>query len=714
MTLASKAHVKIGPHELLLDETIDAGSTVGSLYRPHYRKIYNSLFNPKVNIAGSPTKEGVRPERLLWFVDDWSGGENNRTWEQNDPTVYNYSYGMNSRIRGQITGRPARLVSPVGANTDSNGDVRDRPIFGVSQSYLWLLGSNAVVAYTNTASQWTLATTTQIGLSATSTDYRITAAAGNDNYMFYSAFFATTGTNTGSRILKGMVAGSNAVDVQATATGKYPYAGLCMLQGFLYAWTGGNLFRLDVSDPTQFPFATQSTYVVKIGSSGSDPLTSNVFGTKWWANCVATEHSVCCFYSSDGQSTVYEFDLNGGGFTPIWAAPLGLTIKAMQYENSVLFISGHWGGDTNQRGFGFLHAINIHTKQEEHVDFVRRQNLLNLEMQEMAQSYGNQILLAAGRTGRIFVYDGDLDALSMLDDLPTSGSGAGSVEDAYPQVNATESLLFVANDHRIGDMITYGTNRYVAIYRPGSATANDLGYTATLTATQYSYRVLNYSDDEPANRQSATATNDYTVPLEESIWDFDVPFEQKMLVGFDVTYDPLTTGQSFWIQYSVDGGGWKTTTVYNSASADAAKGRTFIDLTSTATATNFYEMKYRIYVQGTGTGGLYYQPPVIKGVCVEAQVVAYDITWDLLVYVKDPKPKEPRQGTFATMVSGYAIRNYLTNLRVLKTPVQFLDGYVSNNPGVFDTWTVTVEDVSDTIVHAGEGTMKVSLRTIPK
>jgi len=333
MTMASGAHVKIGSYEFLLDETIDAGSSVGTLYRPHYSLKYNSLFNQKVNIAGSPTKEGVRPERLLWFVDDWSGGENNRVWAQDDPLVYNYALGVNPRIRGQVTGRPTRTITAVGPTTASTfGDVRDRPVMAVSQGQVWVLGSNACMASTTTGTTWTRYDRTAIGLGSTSTAFRITAAVGSQDALYYAAFYATTGSNTGHRVLKAKMASSTtAYDVMADASGKYPFAGLAWMQGQLYAWTGATLFKIDVTDPGFPASAVTAPYIHNVsGQTGIEVASSNVFGTTWWANCVATEHSVVWFYTTDGQSDVYEYDLNGGGFTSIWPCPYGLSIKAMK------------------------------------------------------------------------------------------------------------------------------------------------------------------------------------------------------------------------------------------------------------------------------------------------------------------------------------------------------------------------------------------------
>jgi hypothetical protein len=321
-------------------------------------------------------------------------------------------------------------------------------------------------------------------------------------------------------------------------------------------------------------------------------------------------------------------------------------------------------------------------------------------MQEMATSYGNQILVAASHTGRIFVYDADLDSISMLDVLPTSGSGDAG-EDSFPQSAATDSLSFVANDHRIGDMLTYGTKRFVVTYRPGSSGS---GY----------YQYLVYDDDEPTNRQASTSTADYASTLQSGDFDFDIPFEQKVLHGFDVTYKPLTTGQSFKVEYQLDNSGsWtQAGSTQTSASADAAKGRTYLQVSTTSSTTKFFSMRTRITVTGTRTASVNYQPPIILGMATEAMVTAYDEVWELLVRLKDPQSRT-RSSKSASMQYGAAARQFLLDTAAAKNVVAFLDGYKNRLPGKYTTNSVYIEELEDTIVRAGEGTMKLKLRSVP-
>lgn len=690
MVMADGSHVKIGDYFFELEETVDAGSGAsGNLYNPHYKYNTVPLFGRSEDIAGTED-HNLRANRLLWYFDDWSGGENNRTYYKDDGSVYDFSYGLNPRIRGQVTGRPARAAAMTTLVAER---INKRPCTTVSQSKLWVLGSRSVFSTVDTVS-WTTYGDTAIGLNSLSASYDITAATGDSEKLYYSAWHSGS---SGSRVTMAMVDGSNAAAIESQATNKAPYAGLTIMNGFLYAWTGRKLFKMDVTQ--SYPLS--AAYITKVGDTTVDPASTNVFGTTWWGNAVTAESSVFTFYTTDNQSTVYEFR-EEGGFGPLWNAPLGFSIKSMQYNNGVLYIGGHWGGDSNMRGRGVLYAMPLDTRRPEPVGFFRKQNNQNLEMQEMCSSYGNQILIAASHTGRIFVYDADLDSISMLDSMATSGSGDAG-EDSFPQSATTDSLAFVANDQRIGDMVTYGTKRFVVLYQPGSS---GQGY----------YPYVTYDDDEPINRQAGTSTNAYESTLQSGDYDYDIPFEQKVLYGFDVTYKPLTTGQSFKVEYQLDNSGsWtQAGSTQTSASADAAKGRTFLQVSTAASTVKFFSMRTRLTVTGTRTSSTNRQPPIILGLATEALMTAYEETWELLVRLKDPQARQ-RAGKSSTTMLGSKKRQFLRDTCAAKNVITFLDGYFyqPNLKGKYVTNTVTIEEIEDIIVRAGEGTMRVKLRSVP-
>ena len=77
--LASGAHVSIGGVEYMLAEDEEQG---------HYVHQFETLFANATAIAGETAKSQLRPEKLLWSMTDWSGGEGARIYYPTDPTRY--------------------------------------------------------------------------------------------------------------------------------------------------------------------------------------------------------------------------------------------------------------------------------------------------------------------------------------------------------------------------------------------------------------------------------------------------------------------------------------------------------------------------------------------------------------------------------------------------------------------------------------------------
>jgi hypothetical protein len=332
------------------------------------------------------------------------------------------------------------------------------------------------------------------------------------------------------------------------------------------------------------------------------------------------------------------------------------------------------------------------------VNWFRKQYNMNLEMQEMAGSYGSQILIAAARTGRIFVYDADMDGLSCLDDIATVANLEQGDEAAAPRIPPTDALSFTENSDRIADMITYGTKRLVQLFNPGAGGAGT------------SIQVLAYDDDEPANRQASTATNNAVTTLEVGDYDFGMPFDQKALLGFDVLFKPLTTGQSFMLSYSLDGGTYTDLPAVDWTSPDASKGRTYVTVSNGASTAKFGRMRWKITLTGARVTGTDHTPPIIYNVSTECALLSYDELWELIIRLKDDKPRT--RGS-SRQVKGSTARDFLFNAAVSKAVLTFLDGYRYKDPGHYSTHTVVVDDVQDIIIRKGEGSCKLRLRAVP-
>lgn len=694
MTLPSGAHIKLGSYEYVLDEAVDAGSKSLALYRPHYKYTNQSLFRDRVDVTGIPGKQQIRPERLVWFQDDWSGGENNRVFYEDDPTVYDFSFGLNPRIRGQLTSRPTRTR----VTTNMTTQAVESPVFlAAAANGLWFAGGYSTGFSTDGGATYTAVDDAKTNLSPKSTSYRITAISGNDDYAFYAGWRSTS---SGTRVIEGKKRDNTttAQDVISEASNVPPFVGLTMLGRNLFAWTGQTLYILRVfSGSANWPLNANRFKV--IGGTGVS-LVNELPGTNFWGGITAGENQIWMFITTNARSQIYHYDSNG--FGPWWKAPIGFSIKAIQYMNGVLYIGGHWGGDTSATGVGpgALYAYPMTaTGGPVPVGFIRKQNSINLTIDQMAASYGNQVLMADSRTGRIFVYDADMDAFTMLDDIQTTaGQTEGSLSSPRPLPTDTLSFPTTSPTKRIGSILTFGANRVVSIYQGGTSGGTGSG----------AYEAENYSIDEPASRQAGTATNSYSAALESGTWDFDLPFDKKTMMGFDCTFVPMVSGQSIVIDYSLDSAAWTNAGTLTSASTGNATGRSYIQVSTGSSTVQFSTLRTRLTLVGT-SGVL---APIVLGLASEAQLIDYEETWDLIVRLKDALPGT-RYGTSATMQQGGAMRDFLRTAASNKQVLTFLDGYRYEQPGRYSTHTVTVENPEDIIIKKGEGSMMMTLRAIP-
>lgn len=631
----------------------------------------------------------------MWAYDDWSGGEGNRNYYADDPTVYNVGYELNPRIRGQLTARPHRRYF----GTCATNDTSKRPSItigpgstvaadggagsgGGAGSAIWIGGGYRMSNSIGSPTSWTDVSAADVGLSALDAGYDITAMAGDHDYVYYAAW---TSDASGTRVIMRMnKATHTGAIVVAEETGTNPFGGMCFMHGKLYAWTGSKLYEYDIDNT--IPLAADA--ITMVYKAGPAPLNANIFSSSWWADCVATENSVIAFYTTAAISHVYEYKRGGttGAGRPLYTAPYGFSIKAVAYLQGTVYFSGHWGGDSDAKGWGELYAMPLNSREPLFLGRFRHNQNNNLQMQEMCSSYGLQMMVAASHTGRIFVYDAELDSITMLDDLETTAAhGAAD----------TDGLKFNDNDDRIGGMVTYGPYRVAVVYKPGDA-----------ADTSGNYRIVSYDDDEPAQRETGFATSDFsqlTGYLDSPTWDYDFPFENKALLGFHVTFEPLISGQSLVISYGLDGAAPTTAlTTITSATAGSSTGRVFLAVAGT----KFFRLQFRVKLIST-TGVL---APILYGVAAEAKLTRKRLEWDIVIRVKDEAanghPDSQKQ-------FGYRIRDWLDSIVTSGVVVTMYDGYRYGDPGSSTSYSVTVQEAEDIIDRPGEGKMRLVLQEVP-
>lgn len=697
--LSSGAHVKIGNDEFHLDRSV----------MDHYiRRWYDLDDQEDPRIAGDTGKQKRNAETLFWTYTDWAGGEGNRVYNPEEPDRYDVGYELNPRYRGQLTGRPNRRRTTLTAK-----EISDRPVMTVGAGAVWVMGGYNIHYSTGDPTTWTekansaTAGVDYTGLRSLSTSYRITAAAGDNDYVYYSAWHsASDGTRVTLRCVKSDAAVPEVVEAQADGTApvyKAPYAGLALMKGDLFAWTGRKLYQMEVSNVTSGDTngLTGTDQIRKVYDTSIDPASTNVFSADWWADCVATENSIVMFYSNDGISKVYEYKKGVG--RPIWTPPYGFTIKGLTYNNGVVYLSGHWGGDENKAGAtatGVLYAIPLNSYQPFPVHNFRDSQNVNLQMQEMHASYGYQVIVTAQRTGRIFIYDAKSDGVTMLDDLeadPDSGAGAD-----------IDGLEFDDNDHRIGGSITWGQWRYFSIYRPGSSGAG-------------SYQVIYYDDDRPEQRETGLTNNPtsqyefYNGYFDTPRWDYGYPMDKKTLVGFHLTFKPLASGMTIRVDYCVDDSTDTNTftqasSTITSATTGASVGRVFLPVSTGSSTVKFLALRYRVTLMSSS--GV--KTPILYSVTAEAAVTRKRREWELVLRVKDEASRNPRPSH--REVRGWRLRDALETSIEAGSAVTFLDGYRYGPDAQYGTYysthNVVIKKAEDIIIKPGEGTMRVLLRSV--
>lgn len=677
--LAGSTHVKIGSYEYHLAED----------QQGHYIHSFEpDLPNEGPYIEGDPgNKITPQPGRLLWAWTDWVGGEGARIFDPQEPDAYSWSTSGNSRIPGQFTGRPVRTYN--GTDLTANYLGR-RPGLAIADNCLWYGGGYRIGYWTPSTDVWQVVNSSATpaadytGLQSLSTSYYITSMCGTGSYLYYAGWHA--GSSGSTVVLRRDASNSAIADtVWSETTSRPPVVGMAEANGNIYAWTGRKLYELNVAE--SMPLAAKHRR--KVFDSGTEVASTKIYANTWWADAVSAENSVFFFYATNGISDVYMYR---SGPRHVWRAPQGFTIKSISYQNGVVFVNGHFSAGTSTKdGWGAIYAIPTDTLQPMFVTWVRRHTGDNLQMQEAAPAWGNQLIFTAAVTGRIFVYDMDADGLTLMDHIHATNGPL-----------PTDATAFGSND-RIGSVATFGRYRWAVYYDTSSVTSG-------------TYKLLRYEDDEEDQRGAGTATNDLTNIVYSPKWHMGYPMSLKRLHGFHLTYKPenksnasgLKTGQEIKVEYKLDNDtSWTTAATITSATTPSSgvKGHHFISISS---ADKFFFIEVRISVVGKYTGGAGYQTPIVYGLTTEASLASYTETWTLLVRVKDEQG-DPRQKN--RKWHSWTLRDNLEDLATNKSAVTFLDGYRYRSPGDYTTHTVVVDSAVDVIERNAEGFMQVKLKS---
>jgi hypothetical protein len=433
-----------------------------------------------------------------------------------------------------------------------------------------------------------------------------------------------------------------------------------ILDGRLYFWTGRKLFEGDLN--ATLPLTSPKTFR-QVGDTGADIDYANYGGTSpgsWWGDVAVSENSLFCFIGLEGHTWVYEWD--GKTLTEMWQVPYGLTGKSFAVQNGVIYVAGHWSGESDATGgFGGEYAMPLDSRVPGFVGWFRKSAGQNLQMQEMAGSYGSQHMVCAAILGKIFIYDADYDSITLLDDL----------------ANAT--------NFKIGSLLTFGKRRFAVVYKPGAAGTNN-------------YTLHIYKSDEPSDRESVGSLTD---SIESGEYDFGFPMEVKTVQGFHVTFKPLIANQRITVAYQFDQAGYTSSTVITSATTGASKGRVFVPV---STVNQGYRLKVKVTVDNNATTGVL--QPILYGVTVEARVLNYTDVFEMYLRVKDETQSAKGHARSRGGRLAEDIRAGIITAMRLGTLLTFKDGAIysgTRKPVKFDTYTVYIDTFEDNVSRGGGG-----------
>lgn len=377
-----------------------------------YDHYFESLFSQSTAIAGEIAKQQLRPEKLLWYLTDFSGGEGYRIYYPTEPTRYDQSSLMNVLERGILTTRTRRRRSSV-ARAGSSATVALRPAGGSAWDKAMVAWGDNVI-YATDALTWTAATH---GLSTTSYDF---FDSDTDGRHLVLGDTAEGGTANIIVSLDGSATPPTGTDLFTGTTASNPPTVTEVMEGVLYAWTVQDDGSLALLKGTGL--GTGSTLSTVVYDSNVIP--SGTWGTDYWTDIEAAETALYMSIGTPGGSVVFSSTQDIG--RAFWTSPPGFTIKKLIYHEGVLFCMG--AQTAAGKRFAALWAIPLSTRAPIFVAAPRRHR--NEELYDWTigcGGYGSTIFIGDENSGKIFLYDIERNAIELFDDLANGGDGDGTV-----------------------------------------------------------------------------------------------------------------------------------------------------------------------------------------------------------------------------------------------------------------------------------------------
>lgn len=634
--LASGAHVDIGGYEFKIDKSVP----------DHYQHRYYDVMPEKLLIEGTLDKNSLLPDNLNWTMDDWAGGEGNVMFAREQYDRYFISGSLNPRIRGQLTGPPA-----VTEYEDSSLLLTQAKL-SVALNNLYAERSNYLGYRYSGSGVW--------AQLAEDTTCDSTLAAVHWSHVTSAAGIRYMASDTGR-----LVAGDTIVATASSDEWTGPAKGIAVLDGAAFIWDGNVLVQY-TPDPDACPYTVATVYVAQ-ATFDADSTTGGAF---------ATENSVVMWVNYDGDKGVmYEYR-NGAG-RPIWRTPLGFTLTDACYNNGIVYLVGHWG--SAGEGWGELYGIALDSYASTSLAQIRPMDgdyvLSGVTPTQVSASYGNSVLIAGGDYPVVWVYNAEIDALSVLMDIRDVFNGSSTIDQVQ-----------------------------------GVATLNGIRY-ALVREDSGDYCVYEIEDDYPGEREpyldpAKNVTNDSDFSLTSSTWDLGYPAEVKALMGFTVVFRaPLIAGQEFNVYYKVKADqvtGWVPAGTVTPSSEGADIGRVYLQVSTPDTPITFASLQFKVeFVSDVAQ-----QPPILYAITANSKLTKKREEWELLVRLKD---EQSRERPSDRQVLGSTLRDWLLGVLPTGTVTTLLDGYRYHQPDTYTTHLVTVKEINDNIFEPGEGVARVLL-----
>jgi hypothetical protein len=398
--LASGADVSIGgvEYSLALDQ------------QPHYVHRYESLFANATAISGEIAKQQLRPEKLLWSLTDFSGGEGSPIYYPQDSTGYDIGSGVNVTNAGLLTTRPRRRVTSV-ARSGSTATTGMRPAGGSTwDKAIIMWGSNGL--FSRDAIGWTAGTgsTSYSGANlfgnATDGRYMIAGEALEATVDVLVSIDGSPATPTYADIFSG------------TTILNAPYV-VAISDGVWYAWGIDAVASSALALVKGAALSGASTGTL-IFNSGLIP--SGTWGSSYWTDMVSAEGSLFMSFATPAGSRVYTSEADVG--REFYVSEPGFVIQKLVYKLGVLFCIG--AQISAGKKFASVIAIPLQTASPINIGSPRRHRNTELSAWEVGcAGPGNTLFLGESLTGKIFTYDMKRDSFSLFDDLANAGTGDG-------------------------------------------------------------------------------------------------------------------------------------------------------------------------------------------------------------------------------------------------------------------------------------------------